>query len=249
MSSIINIFEGRLGINKTNPIYPLDISGSAKVNTIVDISNSTGISEQLLTISNNSLSWRKIPNILGQAYWIFQTTNQFLQNTTNFQPMFAGTGQPNTLDLPKGLYSIEIAFATNGMATNAGFTRTINYYTQVTGGTVNGGLMYTADFNDVVLTSTLNSYTVVSGGTSNFTTTVTLLNNSNNASNANYKGFIKGHIYVNPTIDGGVVRLTPYFQHAGYAIGTLATRRNGSYFVAKFISADYSNTAGGGIII
>jgi len=246
MSSIITVYEGNVGINKTNPIYPLDISGSAKVSTIVDISNSTGISNQILISTGSGLSWKSLPTIGGQAYWLFQTTNQLLTNITGAQILFKGTGQPNTLALPQGLYDIEISFAINSMTANS---RSMNYYTQILNGTANGAFMYSANYNDVGVVSPLTYYTDVMGGTSDINTSVFLLGGSNAQ---NSKAFIKGSIYVVPTIPGGTVRITPYIDFMGNSLsvpGPFAIIRNGSYFLAKYISADYSNTAGGGTII
>jgi len=241
-NNIQTIYEGRVGINNNNPIYPLDVSGSVSFNYLVDVSNSTGITNQVLSSTGSSLVWKTIPNLLGQAYWIFQISDISLQPDLNPQTLFRGTGQPNTLSLPQGLYDIEILFAMNGLPG----TKLINYYTQIANGTANGGIMYSGDYGNATTTSNLDNYTVVMGGTTDINTSVVLLNSS---TNADAKAFIKGSIYVVPTIPGGTVRITPYVDFNGTAPASPAVVRNGSYFVAKYISADYSNTAGGGIII
>ena len=54
---ILDPINRRIGINKVTPNYPLDVSGSAKFTTIVDISNSTGTSGQVLVSTGNGLAW------------------------------------------------------------------------------------------------------------------------------------------------------------------------------------------------
>ena len=55
--NIQTIYEGNIGVNKNNPQYPLDISGSVKFTTIRDTNNNIGSSGQVLSSTGNGLSW------------------------------------------------------------------------------------------------------------------------------------------------------------------------------------------------
>lgn len=62
---ICNSRGNKVGINTTNPNYTLDVSGSLKTLTIVDISNSIGLYNEVLSSTGTSLRWQSVFDISG----------------------------------------------------------------------------------------------------------------------------------------------------------------------------------------
>jgi hypothetical protein len=62
---IYNSRGTKIGINKNNPNFPLDVSGSMKATSILDISNSIGLYNQVLSSTGSSLRWQSVFDISG----------------------------------------------------------------------------------------------------------------------------------------------------------------------------------------
>lgn len=67
-NNIFNNNNGNVGIGLTNPLYNLDISGSLKSSTFIDISNSTGSYGQLLSSTNTGLKWVNHSDLSGYRF-------------------------------------------------------------------------------------------------------------------------------------------------------------------------------------
>lgn len=63
--SVCNVRGNKVGINTKTPIYSLDVSGSLKTTNIVDISNSIGLYNEVLSSTGTSLRWQSVFDISG----------------------------------------------------------------------------------------------------------------------------------------------------------------------------------------
>lgn len=63
--NVCNTRGNKVGINTKTPIYSLDVSGSLKTTNIVDVSNSIGLYNEVLSSTGTSLRWQSIFDISG----------------------------------------------------------------------------------------------------------------------------------------------------------------------------------------
>jgi ribosomal protein S5 len=136
---VLNPVTRTIGINKINPLYNLDVSGTAKFTTIVDISNSTGTSGQVLVSTGSGIAWSEgassaqidisnsntnqnffltfVPDISGKNN-IFVDNNALVFNP-NSNRLGVGISSPSyNLDVSGNTYMSGQIIASNGIGLN-----------------------------------------------------------------------------------------------------------------------------------
>lgn len=162
---VLDPVNRNVGINKINPIYPLDVSGSAKFSNIVDISNTTGTSGQVLVSTGNGIVWGESEsssqidisssNIDQNFYITFVpdisgTNNMFVDNNAlvfnpNLNKLGVGTSSPSyNLDISGDTYMSGQIVASNGIGAN-GQVLTLNAFGQMIWDDISGTGGGTAD--------------------------------------------------------------------------------------------------------
>lgn len=63
--NVYNTKNNKIGINKFNPVYNLDVSGSFKSSSIIDASGSSGLNGELLFSTGSSYKWQTLYDISG----------------------------------------------------------------------------------------------------------------------------------------------------------------------------------------
>ena len=136
---VLDPISRTIGINNINPIYSLDVSGSAKFTTIVDVSNSPGTSGQVLVSTGNGFIWSEgasssqidistsntnqnfyltfVPDISGKNN-IFVDNNALVFNP-NSNSLGIGLSSPSyNLDVSGNTYMSGQIVASNGLGLN-----------------------------------------------------------------------------------------------------------------------------------
>jgi ribosomal protein S5 len=136
---VLNPVARSIGINKINPLYNLDVSGTAKFTTIVDISNSPGTSGQVLVSTGSGIAWSEgassaqidistsntnqnfyltfVPDVSGKNN-IFVDNNALVFNP-NSNRLGVGLSSPSyNLDVSGNTYMSGQIIASNGIGLN-----------------------------------------------------------------------------------------------------------------------------------